>query len=86
MFLPLKGGAANNAVLEAIAAFTPIMTSRLPSTEYYAGAGAVYGDNSEEFIKYLREFRVADKNLDRGSGFSWKIVSKDMCKNLYRCF
>lgn len=86
LFLPLIGGAANNAVLEAIAADMPIVTSRLPSTMYYAGESAAYGSNAEDFIEYFQEFSVAEENLVCDSDFSWKVVTKDMCENLYRWF
>lgn len=42
LFLPLSDAMANNALLEAMATGTPVLTTRLPGCQAYAGEGAAY--------------------------------------------
>lgn len=84
MFLPLKGGAANNAILEATAASVPIVTSNLPSTKFYTKGRSSYCNGVSEYTQALSDLLtdLGEQNL-LVNNFSWKIISSEMILHLY---
>lgn len=85
MFLPLKGGAANNAILEAVAANTKIITSDLLSTRFYTGGSAEFCTTFNEFREALINSYSSGKTKKRiyDVDFSWETVASKMCDELY---
>ena len=87
LFLPLKGGAANNAILEAIAAEVPIVTSQLPSTEYYTEGQAVFCDSNVQFFNEIDERLSKPKPSHRfihSNQLCWPSVALEMNEKLYK--
>lgn len=86
MFLPLLGGAANNAVLEAVAANTQVVTSDLPSTRYYTNGKAIYCKSRESFIREIDNLLTTyDMGKgDYGANFGWAGVTKDLVNVVYK--
>lgn len=87
MFLPLKGGAANNAILEACASGIPIITTRLPSTEFYSNNKAVLCTSINNFTSeidaYLSENEAVEA-LHTNRQLNWKLVALEMNNKLYK--
>ncbi|WP_300319076.1 glycosyltransferase [Idiomarina sp.] len=86
LFLPLEGGAANNAVLEALAANCRIVTSNLPSTHYYLGDKSTYFDTVDDCIEIIGTLGsnafVIENSIQRQQ-LDWPTVSFDMNEILY---
>ena len=84
MFLPLHGGAANNAILEAFAAGTCIVTSNLLSTRYYTNDSATYCDNSRGFVSAIKNtLGVESQHTYENEFLSWCNVASKMNGLLY---
>ncbi|MDD8059332.1 glycosyltransferase family 4 protein [Shewanella metallivivens] len=75
MFLPLKGGAANNAILEAVAASTTIVTSDLPSTRYYTNNAAKFCNFKTQFVDEINLLTSEDEHCEYLVDFSWSKVT-----------
>ncbi|GMQ47894.1 glycosyltransferase family 4 protein [Vibrio sp. 10N] len=84
MFLPLKGGAANNAILEAVAANTKIITSDLPSTRYYTSETANFAITPADFCSLITS-KLSNEGLPEDSSIdlSWKLVASQISAGLY---
>jgi len=95
LFLPLKSGAANNALLEAMANGLPIISTDLPAVHYYSGGLARTGSASAKAYVRLVEEALAEFNnsaqrqemakrlKERATSLSWPRVAVDMYENLY---
>lgn len=84
MFLPLHGGAANNAILEAFAAGTRIVTSDLPSTRYYTNNSAIYCADIDGFITAITNtLGVESQHTYENDFLSWCNVARQMNEQLY---
>lgn len=84
MFLPLHGGAANNAILEAFAAGTRIVTSDLPSTRYYTNSSAIYCADIDGFITAITNtLGVESQHTYENDFLSWCNVASKMNDLLY---
>ncbi|MFZ8201880.1 glycosyltransferase family 4 protein [Alteromonas portus] len=87
IFLPLKGGAANNAVLEAIAAKTPIVTTKLPSTEYYTKGQAVFCENADDFTSEISSLLNGKKKIEShlcNKELGWPEIARKTIEKLYK--
>lgn len=95
LFLPLQDGAANNAVLEAMAHGLPIVATDIPATGYYTdglamqsptGASA-YADALERALVELaqpgRRIELRDTLRTRAQALVWKQVANTMHEFLY---
>ena len=84
MFLPLKGGAANNAILEAMAANVPIITSDLPSTRYYTNGKSICCSNVNTFVAEINRTLVTTKfESVTKAPFEWSKIAKMHVQELY---
>lgn len=95
LFLPLKDGAANNAILEAMAHGLPIVTTDLPSAHYYTDGQAVYAQPEarayvtalEETLKRLEEpgrrAEISEGLRTRARELVWRNVACLMHRELY---
>tara|TARA_X000001388_G_scaffold23570_1_gene16038 strand:+ start:13747 stop:16050 length:2304 start_codon:yes stop_codon:yes gene_type:complete len=84
MFLPLKGGAANNAILEAVAASTPIVTSELPSTDFYTNGLSEYCNSIFEFTTEInKKLSCSLYNKKEVIDYRWSSVTNQIVKRLY---
>lgn len=94
LFLPLSDGAANNAVLEAMAHGLPIVTTDLPSTRFYTDGQAVFATDPKSYAAALRRTvaqlrtpgqrdRLARALRDRASGLTWKNVARMLHETIY---
>lgn len=91
LFLPLHDGAANNAMLEAMAHGLPIVTTDLPSTRYYTDGLGVFCDRSpEDYAKKLLETLAIPKSNNasalkaRAQQLHWHTIADEMLDKLYR--
>ena len=95
LFLPLQDGAANNAILEAMAHGLPIVTTDLPSTRFYTNNLAMLVPPSPAkyaaaIRKKLNELGSADNRQqdsaalqERAKALSWQKIAQGMHENLY---
>lgn len=91
LFLPLLDGAANNAVLEAMAHGLPIVTRDLPSTRYYTGGkGRFCRSSPDEYAQALVDALEAPEWADPVSlklladELRWPTIADAMLADLYR--
>lgn len=96
LFLPLLDGAANNAILEAMAIGLPIATTDLPAIHFYTSRLArVAEPDPDKYAKMLETFidLLSDENArsklslelkNRATELNWKNVSLRMVESLYR--
>jgi|GEM_PF-6471805 len=95
LFLPLKDGAANNAILEAMAHGLPIVATDIPATGYYtdglatqsAANATAYADALEQTLTKLAQ---PGQHADLGNALKararelkWEQVAKTMHEVLY---
>jgi len=84
MFLPLKGGAANNAILEALAAKTIIVTSDLKSSRFYTENNGLFYSVPNEVISILSNLNGINNTIRIDAHrLSWKAIAQNMIDNLY---
>lgn len=95
LFLPLKDGAANNAILESMAHGLPIVTTDLPSTRFYTDGQAVFCRNhpqayaealeqtSAALEDEIRRSQLSMNLRKRGSTLVWKRIARQMEERLY---
>lgn len=95
LFLPLQDGAANNAILEAMAHGLPIVTTDLPSTRFYTKnlamlvppSPAKYATAICQKLDELgnKEKRQRDSAAlrDRAKALSWQKIAQAMHEKLY---
>lgn len=96
LFLPLKDGAANNAVLEAMAHGLPIVTTDLPSIHYYTNSlvktcspdPALYRNALEAILDKFKDQNdcreLSDKLVRRANDLTWSKIALEMHKLLYQ--
>lgn len=84
MFLPLFGGAANNAVLEGTAANVLILASDLQSTRYYCSDNAYFFKDTREAILLLqRNLELPELNDCQLHMLNWGTITSNMVNDLY---
>lgn len=95
LFLPLQDGAANNAILEAMAHGLPIVTTDLPSTRFYTNNLAMLVPPSPAkyaaaICQKLNELRNTENRQqdsaalrDRAKALGWQKMAQAMHENLY---
>jgi glycosyltransferase involved in cell wall biosynthesis len=95
LFLPLQDGAANNAILEAMAHGLPIVTTDLPSTKYYTKGRAVLSSADPmayktallimlaELTNPVRRNKISDSLYRRAHELRWETVASAMHETLY---
>ena len=95
LFLPLLDGAANNAILEAMAHGLPIVTTDLPSTRFYTQEKAVFVNPSPTdysiavtgLLKQISEpgnqSKIAVNLRRRAQELTWDKIALEMHNMLY---
>lgn len=94
LFLPLVDGAANNAILEAMAHGLPIVTTDLPSTRFYTKDQAVFAGDPDGYAAAVRrlagELREPGRRAALGKALraraeelTWRNVARLLHQNLY---
>jgi glycosyltransferase involved in cell wall biosynthesis len=95
LFLPLQDGAANNAILEAMAHGLPIVTTDLPSTRFYTNELATLVHPSPvnyaaAILNKLRDLGITNTRQQnsaalrsRAQSLTWQKIAKSMHENLY---
>jgi len=95
LFLPLQDGAANNAILEAMAHGLPIVTTDLPSTHYYTKGLAVHSSaEAPAYAAVLENMltklaipdhckEIRDSLQQRARELTWEHVATTMHETLY---
>lgn len=84
LFLPLKGGAANNAILEALASNTTIVTNDLPSTRFYTNGSGKFCNEVNHFVTEIdRIFKIKEISSIDSTSLKWSNITKYQSQVLY---
>jgi glycosyltransferase involved in cell wall biosynthesis len=96
LFLPLLDGAANNAILEAMAHGLPIVTTDIPSTRFYTNGNAIFSPpHSESYMDAILKMlstlsddvmreEVSVSLRARAKELTWQKVAVLMHENIYQ--
>jgi glycosyltransferase involved in cell wall biosynthesis len=95
LFLPVIDAVANNAVLEAMSAGLPIITTENRAIDYYTGGLAVSVSRSsyaastailgalDTFARPQARDQLSLKLKSRAAVFDWREIAREMDENLY---